>query len=92
MSKNSLKNSLGSSFGTSKKIEKQNIDIPIIKETVSEIHKTKNNNELETKGVFIKIEKGLHKNIKKYCVLNEVDMQEFFTEAIVNKAKIDRII
>jgi thioredoxin reductase len=93
MKKPSLKGSLGSELGEKKVIEKQDLNIPAVKETVTEIHKPQNHKEeTETKGVFIKIGKELHKEIKKYCVLHDLDMQGYYLDAIMNKAKFDKII
>jgi hypothetical protein len=91
--KPSLKGSLSSDLGTVKKIEKQSIDIPVIKDTVSELHKQSGNSiEIETKGVLVKIDKEVHKKIKSYCVEKEMEMQEYFNDAIHYKAKIDKIL
>jgi hypothetical protein len=91
--KPSLKGSLSNELGTIKKIEKQSIDIPVIKGTVTELHKTTENSlEIETKGVLVKIDKEVHKKIKSYCVEKEMEMQEYFCDAINHKAKIDNII
>lgn len=92
--KPSLKASLGGELGSMKQIEKQTIDLPAVKETVSEIHKKPNNftEDVETKGVLLKIDKELHKKIKSYCVEKEMELQEYFSDAIYYKAKIDKLI
>ena len=91
--KPSLKGSLSSELGKVQKIEKQDLNILAVKDTVTEIHKPQNHKEeAETKGIFIKIGKELHKEIKKYCVLHDLDMQEYYLDAIINKAKFDKII
>jgi len=89
----SLKGSLSNELGTIKKIERQPIDIPVIKDTVTELHKKpETTNEIETKGVLVKVDKELHKKIKSYCVEKEMDMQEYYNDAIYYKAKIDKLI
>ena len=91
--KPTLKGSLSGELGAMKKIEKQDLNIPAVKETVTGIHKQQNHKEeTETKGVFIKLEKELHKEIKKYCVLHDLDMQGYFLDAITSKAKLDKVI
>ena len=91
--KPSLKGSLSSELGTKKTIEKQSIDIPVIKDSVTELHKKPDYSlEIETKGVLVKLDKELHKKIKAYCVEKEMDMQEYYSDAIYYKAKTDKII
>ncbi len=89
----SLKGSLSNELGTIKKIERQPIDIPVIKDSVTELHKKPESTiEVETKGVLVKVDKELHKKIKSYCVEKEMDMQEYYNDAIYYKAKIDKLI
>ena len=91
--KPSLKGSLSNELGNVKPIVKQSIDLPSVKETVTEIHKAPENiTEIELKGVLVKIDKDLHKKIKSYCVERELEMQEYFNDAIHYKAKIDKIL
>jgi hypothetical protein len=91
--KPSLKGSLSNELGTKKTIEKQSIDIPVIKDSVTELHKKPDySQEIETKGVLVKLDKELHKKIKAYCVEKEMDMQEYYSDAIYYKAKTDKII
>ena len=91
--KPSLKGSLSNELGNVKPIVKQSIDLPSVKETVIEIHKAPENIiEIEFKGVLVKIDKDLHKKIKTYCVEKELEMQEYFSDAIHYKAKIDKLI
>ena len=91
--KPSLKGSLSGELGTKKTIEKQSIDIPVIKESVTELHKKPDSSlEIETKGVLVKLDKELHKKIKSYCVEKEMDLQEYYNDAIYYKAKADKII
>lgn len=90
--KPSLKDSLSNELGTIKKIEKQTIDIPGVKDTVTELHKKPETTIVETKGVLVKVDKELHKKIKSYCVDKEMDLQEYFNDAIYYKAKIDKLI
>ena len=92
--KPSLKGSLGGELGIIKPIEKQTIDLPAVKEKVTEIHRKSDNfkEEVETKGVLLKIDKDLHKKIKSYCVEKEMELQEYFNDAIYYKAKIDKLI
>ena len=91
--KPSLKGSLSNELGTKKTIEKQSIDIPVIKDSVTELHKKPDYSlEIETKGVLVKLDKELHKKIKAYCVEKEMDMQEYYNDAIYYKAKTDKII
>jgi len=91
--KPSLKGSLSTELGTKKTIEKQSIDIPVIKDSVTELHKKPDYSlEIETKGVLVKLDKELHKKIKAYCVEKEMDMQEYYSDAIYYKAKTDKII
>jgi hypothetical protein len=93
MKKTTLKDSLSNELGTIKKIERQSLDIPVIKENVTTLHKNSETSiEHETKGVHIKVDKELHKKIKSYCVEKDIDMQEYFNEAIFYKAKIDKLI
>ena len=91
--KPSLKGSLSNELGTKKTIEKQSIDIPVIKDSVIELHKKPDYSlEIETKGVLVKLDKELHKKIKSYCVEKEMDLQEYYNDAIYYKAKADKII
>ena len=91
--KPSLKGSLSNELGTKKTIEKQSIDIPVIRDSVTELHKKPNSSiEIETKGVLVKVDKELHKKIKGYCVEKEMDMQEYYNDAIYYKAKTDKIV
>ena len=91
--KPSLKGSLSTELGTKKTIEKQSIDIPVIMDSVTELHKKPDYSlEIETKGVLVKLDKELHKKIKAYCVEKEMDMQEYYNDAIYYKAKTDKII
>ncbi len=91
--KPSLKGSLSTELGTKKTIEKQSIDIPVIRDSVTELHKKPDSSiEIETKGVLVKVDKELHKKIKGYCVEKEMDMQEYYNDAIYYKAKTDKII
>jgi hypothetical protein len=91
--KPSLKGSLSTELGTKKTIEKQSIDIPVIRDSVTELHKKPDSSlEVETKGVLVKVDKELHKKIKGYCVEKEMDMQEYYNDAIYYKAKTDKII
>jgi hypothetical protein len=91
--KPSLRGSLSSELGTKKTIEKQSIDIPVIMDSVTELHKKPDSSlEIETKGVLVKLDKELHKKIKSYCVEKEIVLQEYFSDAIYHKAKTDKII
>ena len=91
--KPSLKGSLSNELGTKKTIEKQSIDIPVIKDSVIELHKKPDYSlEIETKGVLVKLDKELHKKIKAYCVEKEMVLQEYYNDAIYYKAKADKII
>jgi len=91
--RSSLKESLSNELGTIKKIERQTIDIPVIKENVTELHKkSEASAETEIKKILVKVDKDLHKKIKSYCVDKEMDLQEYFNEAIYYKAKIDKLI
>ena len=91
--KPSLKGSLSSELGTKKTIEKQSIDIPVIMDSVTELHKKPDSSlEIETKGVLVKLDKELHKKIKGYCVEKEMDLQKYYNDAIYYKAKADKII
>jgi hypothetical protein len=89
----SLKGSLSNELGTIKKVERQSIDIPVIKENVTELHKKAEASiEIEIKKILVKVDKDLHKKIKTYCVDKEMDLQEYFNDAIYHKAKIDKLI
>jgi len=89
----SLKESLSNELGSIKKIERQPIDIPVIKENVTELHKKAEPSiAIETKKILVKVDKDLHKKIKSYCVDKEMDLQEYFNDAIYHKAKIDKLI
>jgi len=91
--KPSLKGSLSTELGTKKIIEKQSIDIPVIRDSVTELHKKPDSTiEIETKGVLVKVDKEQHKKMKGYCVEKEMDMQEYYNDAIYYKAKTDKII
>lgn len=89
----SLKESLSNELGTIKKIERQPIDIPVIKGSVTELHKKAESAiTTEIKKILVKVDKELHKKIKTYCVDKEMDLQEYFNDAIYYKAKIDKLI
>jgi len=89
----SLKESLSNELGTIKKIERQPIDIPVIKGSVTELHKKAEASiKIEIKKILVKVDKDLHKKIKTYCVDKEIDLQEYFNDAIYYKAKIDKLL
>lgn len=64
---------------------------------IMDIRKPKNINQFienktkevtkETKSINIKLDKDFHKNLKVYCMLNDISMQEKITEILNNWAK-----
>jgi len=78
--KPSLKGSLSNELGTKKTIEKQSIDIPVIKDSVTELHKKPDYSlEIETKGVLVKLDKELHKNSnKKYFKVKDIFFYKYY--------------
>lgn len=73
--------------------QKKEIDLDVLQKNVSQLHSDTRTilpqqpSEADLQKFQVFLPKTLHKKIKSYCILEDLNLKDFSTDAIIDKAK-----